>query len=102
MPDSTTLFASIFIVALVFSVGMQLWLARRQVRHVGLHRGEVPQHFADRITLAAHRKAADYTIARARLSMIDTIQDAAVLLALTLGGGLAAITAWSAGLPASP
>jgi len=81
---------------------MQLWLARRQVRHVGLHRGEVPPHFADRITLGAHRKAADYTIARTRLSMVDTIQDAVVLLALTLGGGLAAITAWSAGLPASP
>ena len=102
MPDSTTLFTSIFIVALVFSVAMQLWLARRQVRHVELHRGEVPPHFADRITLAAHRKAADYTVARTRLSMVDTIQDAAVLLALTLGGGIAAITVWSAGLPASP
>jgi len=101
MPDSTTLFTSIFIVALVFCVGMQLWLALRQVRHVELHRCEVPPHFADRITLPAHRKAADYTIARTRLSMIDTIQDAVVLLALTLGGGIAAIAAWSAGLPAS-
>ncbi|TMH05360.1 MAG: M48 family metallopeptidase [Betaproteobacteria bacterium] len=101
MPDSTTLFTSIFIVALVFCVGMQLWLALRQVRHVELHRCEVPPHFADRITLPAHRKAADYTIARTRLSMVDTIQDAVVLLALTLGGGIAAITAWSAGLPAS-
>ena len=70
MPDSTTLFTSIFIVALVFCVGMQLWLALRQVRHVELHRCEVPPHFADRITLPAHRKAADYTIARTRLSMI--------------------------------
>ncbi len=102
MPDSTTLFTSIFIVALVFSVAMQLWLAYRQVHHVESHRGEVPPHFADRITLAAHRKAADYTIARTRLSMVDTIQDAAVLLALTLGGGLAAVTAWTAGLPAIP
>src|SRR5438046_7072958 len=101
MPDSTTLFTSIFIVALVFCVGMQLWLARRQVRHVELHRCEVPPHFADRITLPAHRKAADYTIARTRLSMIDTIQDALVLLALTFGGGIAAITAWRAGRPAS-
>jgi STE24 endopeptidase len=102
MPDSTALFTSIFIVALAFSVAMQLWLAYRQVRHVDSHRGEVPPHFTDRITLAAHRKAADYTIARTRLSMIDTVQDAVVLLALTLGGGLAVITAWVAGLPAGP
>ena len=65
MPDSTTLFTSIFIVALVFCVGMQLWLALRQVRHVELHRCEVPPHFADRITLPAHRKAADYNVAAA-------------------------------------
>jgi STE24 endopeptidase len=102
MPDSTALFTSIFIVALVFSVALQLWLARRQVRHVDSHRSEVPPHFADRITLAAHRKAADYTIARTRLSMVDTVQDAVVLLVLTLGGGLAALTVATAGFSASP
>jgi STE24 endopeptidase len=102
MPDSTALFTSIFIVALVFSVAMQLWLAHRQVRHVDSHRSEVPPHFADRITLAAHRKAADYTIARTRLSMVDTVQDAVVLLVLTLGGGLAALTVATAGFSASP
>ena len=93
---TATIFTAVFLFALATSVGIQLWLARRQIRHVLAHRGAVPAHFADRVTLAAHRKAADYTAARTRLSMIELGLDAAVLLALTLGGGLAAIERWIA------
>ena len=39
----------------------------------------------------AHQKAADYTVARVRLGMVDTLISAALLLALTLGGGLQAL-----------
>ena len=95
---SATVFTAVFVFALAASVGIQLWLAQRQVRHVQAHRGAVPAHFADRVTLAAHRKAADYTAARTRLSMIELGLDAVVLLALTLGGGLAAIEGWVASL----
>ena len=58
------------------------------------HRDAVPAHFAGKITLEAHHKAADYTVARTRLSIVDTLIDAAVLLALTLGGGVALLAAW--------
>ena len=51
------------------------------------------------IGLAAHRKAADYTVARTRLGVAETLVEAAVLLALTLGGGLAALVAWTDVLP---
>ena len=44
--------------------------------------------FAEAIPLAAHQKAADYTVAKARLGIVDTVLDAAILLALTLGGAL--------------
>ncbi len=91
------LFTDIFLTALAVSVGIQLWLARRQIRYVLAHRAGVPPHFADRVTLGAHQKAADYTVARTRLSVIDLLLDAAVLLALTLGGGLALIARWIAG-----
>ena len=84
------------------SIGVRLWLARRQVAHVAAHRDAVPAAFADRIGLAAHRKAADYTVAKQRLSMLHVLVDALLLLALTLGGGLAAIVAWTEGLAASP
>jgi STE24 endopeptidase len=93
---TATLFTAVFVFALAVSAGIQLWLARRQVRHVLAHRGAVPTHFADRVTLAAHQKAADYTAARTRLSMVELALDAAVLLALTLGGGLAWIERWIA------
>ncbi len=96
------LFTSLFLLALGVSLALQLWLARRQVRHVLAHRGSVPAHFADRIGLAAHQKAADYTAARTRVAVIDLLLDTAVLLALTLGGGLSAIAAWTATLPVVP
>ncbi len=99
MSNSATLFTTIFLIALGMSVVLQLWLARRQLRHVQLHRAVVPEHFAARITLESHHKAADYTAARARLSMVDTLVDTAVLLALTLGGGVALLAASIATLP---
>jgi STE24 endopeptidase len=93
MSYSTNLFSALFLIALAISVAMQLWLARRQMRHVAAHRGAVPAHFEGRITLAAHQKAADYTIARTRLAMADTVLEALVLLALTFGGLLAWLAA---------
>ncbi|MEY5098996.1 MAG: hypothetical protein RJA36_1715 [Pseudomonadota bacterium] len=68
-----------------------LWLASRQVRHVALHRGAVPAAFAARVELAAHQKAADYTIAKLRLDLLDQGWGAALLLGWTLLGGLDAL-----------
>jgi STE24 endopeptidase len=93
------LFTSLFLLALAISLALQLWLARRQVQHVLAHRAAVPAHFADRIGLAAHQKAADYTAARTRLGVVDLLVDTVLLLALTLGGGLAVIAGWIAALP---
>ena len=53
----------------------------------------MPPAFADRIGLAAHQKAADYTIARMRLGVVETLVETALLLALTLGGGIAVLVA---------
>jgi STE24 endopeptidase len=98
---TAAIFTAIFLIALVASLGANLWLARRQIRFVTARRTEVPPAFADRIALPAHQKAADYTVARTRFGMIETIVEALLLLALTLGGGLAALVAWTAtlGLP---
>lgn len=96
------LFTALFLAALAVSLSLQLWLAQRQVRHVLAHRSAVPAHFVDRVGLAAHQKAADYTAARTRVSIVDLVIDTAVLLALTLGGGLALIAAWTATLPFGP
>jgi STE24 endopeptidase len=84
MPD----FTQIFLAAFIISFGLKLWLALRQMRHVWLHRATPPAAFAASIDAAAHRKAANYTLAKTRLSLLQIGLDAALLYAFTLGGGL--------------
>lgn len=81
-------FTLLFLLALASSTGLRLWLAQRQFRHVAAHRQAVPADFAGQVPLEAHQKAADYTCAKVRLAQADTVLDAAVLLGLTLGGGI--------------
>lgn len=82
------LFTTAFAAALVAGLVVKFWLASRQIRHVARHRGAVPAPFEHRITLAAHQKAADYTIAKARFGMLEMAWGTAVLLGWTLLGGL--------------
>ena len=98
---SAAAFTSIFVIALIASLTIRLWLARRQVVHVAANRERVPDAFATRVGIQAHQKAADYTIAKQRLAVLHTLADAALLLALTLGGGLAAIIDWTETLAVS-
>lgn len=78
----------IFLLALVLSLGIQFWLDRRQLSHVLRHRDAVPDAFKERIPLDAHQKAADYTVARTRLGMMELVLGTLLLLIWTLGGGL--------------
>jgi STE24 endopeptidase len=91
MPSTTLTLA--FAAALIASLAVKFWLATRQMRHVAAHRDSVPAAFADTVTLAAHRKAADYTLAKGRFGLIGMAFAAAVLLGWTLLGGLDALNA---------
>jgi STE24 endopeptidase len=95
---SADAFAVVFIVAVAVTLGLRLWLATRQVAHVRAHRTATPPAFAARVDDTAHRKAADYTIAKQRLGMLESIVDATLLLALTQGGALAWLVAATQGL----
>ncbi len=89
-------FTLIFLLALALSSTVQFWLARRQATHVTQHRSTVPEAFKDRVSLAAHQKAADYTIAKGKLGIVDGVIGIVVLLLLTVGGGInAAFTFWA-------
>ena len=79
-------FSWLFLAALAAATLTRLWLARRQVAHVRAHRDAVPPGFSEVMPLAAHQKAADYTVAKARLGVVDLLAGTLVLLALTLGG----------------
>lgn len=85
---TATQFTILFIAALALSTLTKLWLARRHLAHIAAHRGNVPDAFSEKITLADHQKAADYTSAKTRFSMLGMVFDAALLLAFTLGGGI--------------
>jgi STE24 endopeptidase len=73
---------------LVANLLTKLWLSGRQVRHVAQHRAQVPAAFAHTISLEAHQKAADYTLAKARVGVMDLGLDAITLMCWTLLGGL--------------
>ena len=85
-----------FLAFVAAALAWRTWLALRQARHVKRHRDTVPEDFAALVPLEAHRKAADYTLDKQRLLLVETlVVDGVLLLALTLGGGIAAIDAWS-------
>jgi len=81
-------FSWVFLAALAAATLTRLWLSRRQLSHVRAHRGAVPPTFAATIPLSAHQKAADYTVAKSKLGMLDALLDAVVVLGFTLGGGV--------------
>jgi STE24 endopeptidase len=77
-----------FAAALLASLGVKLWLATRQMRHVAAHRDAVPAAFSRTVTLDAHRKAASYTLSKGRFGLLATAVGTAVLVGWTLLGGL--------------
>jgi len=81
----------LFIAAVLAGVVVDLWLSQRQAAAVARHRGQVPTPFAGSVSPDEHGKAADYTIAKVRFGRIGTVLDAVVLLALTVGGGIALV-----------
>src|SRR5690554_5918008 len=82
------MFTLLFVAFLLTDVLLRLWLASRQIRHVRLHRDQVPEAFASRIGLYSHRRAADYTVEKMRLLMVERLVEAVVLVCFTLLGGL--------------
>ncbi|MBK8817035.1 MAG: M48 family metallopeptidase [Methylococcaceae bacterium] len=81
-------FTLIFLLALVICYATQFWLSKRQFDYVLNHRSAVPDAFKDRVSLEAHQKAADYTVEKGRLGIIDSIIGIVFLLLLTIGGGI--------------
>lgn len=85
------IFTLIFLIALILTTLTQVWLSARHIRHVRIHQDRVPEEFASQISLADHKKAADYTCAKTRAGYLSILIHAGLLLAFTLGGGLNAL-----------
>jgi STE24 endopeptidase len=108
MTDYSLVFTGVFSAFLVLGLLTKFYLASRQIRHVARNRNVVPAAFAATISLQAHQKAADYTIAKARFGMLEMAFAAAVLLGWTLLGGIdtlnqaiagSGLAAWGALVP---
>lgn len=93
----TTYTTLAFAIALCLGTWFKFWLAGRQMRHVALHRHSVPPAFAERIPLAAHQKAADYTLAKTRFGLMELAWGVFLTVCWTLLGGLSALNQWLVG-----
>ncbi len=87
-------FTLIFVFFLAATLSVRLWLSVRQIKHVTAHRDRIPAQFAADISLSAHQKAADYTLAKRRFAIRMMFVDAFVLLCFTLFGGLEYLAEW--------
>jgi len=85
---SSLAFSVLFVGFLVLTLVVRFWLGSRHIRHVQAHRNAVPAEFAEKIPLAAHQKAADYTVAKTKLGLVSMLVSAALLIGFTLLGGL--------------
>lgn len=92
------IFAYIFLIMLAITTLLRIQLAQRQIRHVQIHRKQVPEDFSAIISLPDHQKAADYTVVKTRLAIINTLADTGLLLIFTLGGGLNLLWSLSASI----
>ena len=81
-------FTYLFIIALISGVFLQWRLSVRHIRHIKANRDAVPDEFADKIPLDAHRKAADYTCAKTHARLLELVVSSMLLLIWTLGGAL--------------
>lgn len=98
---SASTFANVVIFALLAHYFIERWLLQRHVRHVTAFRDEVPAPFADRIALADHQRAADYTLAKAQVIKVESAVGL-IVSALILFGGLSRLWQITAPLTEMP
>ncbi|HYD79725.1 MAG TPA: M48 family metallopeptidase [Paucimonas sp.] len=95
---SSFAFSMLFAGFVLLALAIRFWLGSRHIRHIQAHRHAVPAQFAEKIPLAAHQKAADYTIAKTKFGLFMLLVNTAVLIGFTLLGGLQALSQVVAGV----
>ncbi len=90
----------IFVSLLFITSLVRFWLGNRHIHHIQTNRNQVPKAFSNTISLEAHQKAADYSTAKTKLALTESLAQAIFLLILTIGGGLQWLDQlWLAWLP---
>ena len=84
----------LFISLILIKTFFQIYLNRRNINYVKKKSDSVPKYFSEKISLAEHQKAAEYTCAKNSFSNFSLIYDATLLLAWTWGGGINYLDHW--------
>jgi len=83
-----TLWTCTVIIMAVAATLTGLYLSSRQKSSVLIHRDAVPGRFEGHVSLAAHQKAAAYTLAKLSLGNLSSVFGLILLIIWTVGGGL--------------
>jgi len=85
-------FYYLFIFLLITTTIFQVWLTKRHIAHIHKNKTKVPAAFSKTISISNHKKAADYTISKSNIGIIDLFIQAIFLYLITLGGGINILT----------
>ena len=85
-------FYYLFIFLLITTTIFQVWLTKRHIVHIQKNKNKVPSAFSKTISISDHKKAADYTVSKSYIGIIDLFIQAIFLYLITLGGGINIIT----------
>lgn len=85
---SSFTFSILFMSFLFLSLLVKFWLSYRHINYIFNHRDTVPSAFLEKISLASHQKAADYTIAKTKFGLFTLLIDTLILISFTFLGGL--------------
>ena len=85
-------FYYLFIFLLITTTIFQVWLTKRHIVHIHKNKTRVPAAFSKTISISDHKKAADYTISKSNIGIIDLFIQAIFLYLITLGGGINILT----------
>lgn len=90
----------LLLVVLVYLLvqGIEFALTFLNLRHLGLHGATVPAGFEDEVDGEVLRRMRDYTMARSRLSLVESLFGVAVTILFLFGGLLDSYNSWLAGL----
>jgi STE24 endopeptidase len=93
---SASLILFLFIAVTLAAFAASMALDALNIAHVRRHADAVPERFRPFIDKAGYQRSVRYTLARARLGMVEEVWDTAILVVFVLGGcfGLIDRLAW--------
>lgn len=84
---SSTLITKIFFTFIILKASIEFYLELRNKRHIIKNRHQVPEKFAETISLEDHQKAADYSVAKINFGLFTNLYAILLLILWTVGGG---------------